>query len=235
MRDQASAPAPTEGADFPVAAGVLSGLGLGGFFDGIVLHQGLQWHHMLSSRYPITSIENLELNTLWDGIFHSVTYVFVVVGLFILWRRARGGGICAGRTGRWPAAFSSAGGCSTSSKVWSTTSGSACATSTSRWTGHTGRPGISASSPGASPFCWAASGCCGRGAGRPGQLPRRAVAMRRAGEGGLRRETNARRRAWPRLVFAAGLGLATMPAWRVPAFGIRVSAEDLLQIRGLPW
>lgn len=115
MRDQASAPAPTEGADFPVAAGVLFGLGLGGFFDGIVLHQVLQWHHMLSSWYPIISIENLELNTLWDGIFHSATYVFVVVGLFILWRRARGG-ISAGRTGRSPAAFSSAGGCSISSK-----------------------------------------------------------------------------------------------------------------------
>lgn len=30
---------------FPAAAGILFGLGLGGFFDGIVLHQILQWHH----------------------------------------------------------------------------------------------------------------------------------------------------------------------------------------------
>ena len=28
---------------FPTAAGVFLGLGLGGFFDGIVLHQILQW------------------------------------------------------------------------------------------------------------------------------------------------------------------------------------------------
>jgi uncharacterized membrane protein len=76
---------------FPTAAGILFGLGLGGFFDGIVLHQVLQWHHMLSSWYPITSIENLELNTLWDGIFHSATYVFVVAGLFLLWRTAHRG------------------------------------------------------------------------------------------------------------------------------------------------
>jgi uncharacterized membrane protein len=76
---------------FPIAAGVLFGLGLGGFFDGIVLHQLLQWHHMLSSWYPINSVENLELNTLWDGIFHSTTYVFVVIGLFILWRAAHRG------------------------------------------------------------------------------------------------------------------------------------------------
>ena len=73
---------------FPKAAGVLFGLGLGGFFDGIVLHQLLQWHHMLSSWYPIDTIENLKLNTLWDGLFHSLTYVFVVIGLFILWRTA---------------------------------------------------------------------------------------------------------------------------------------------------
>ncbi|MDR4307702.1 DUF2243 domain-containing protein [Chelatococcus sambhunathii] len=73
---------------FPNSAGILFGLGLGGFFDGIVLHQVLQWHHMLSSWYPVNSIENLELNTLWDGIFHSTTYVFVVFGLFILWRFA---------------------------------------------------------------------------------------------------------------------------------------------------
>jgi uncharacterized membrane protein len=77
-----------EGGSFPVAAGVLLGLGLGGFFDGIVLHQVLQWHHMLSSWYPIDSIENLQRNTLWDGVFHSAAYVFVVLGLFVLWRRA---------------------------------------------------------------------------------------------------------------------------------------------------
>jgi uncharacterized membrane protein len=74
---------------FPTSAGILFGLGLGGFFDGIVLHQLLQWHHMLSSWYPVNTIENLELNTRWDGLFHSLTYLFVVAGLFILWRTAQ--------------------------------------------------------------------------------------------------------------------------------------------------
>lgn len=73
---------------FPISAGVLFGLGLGGFFDSIVLHQLLQWHHMLSSRLPPDSVENLELNTLWDGLFHSSTYIFVIAGLFVLWRSA---------------------------------------------------------------------------------------------------------------------------------------------------
>jgi uncharacterized membrane protein len=78
----------TETPSFPTSAGIFFGLGLGGFFDGIVLHQMLQWHHMLSSWYPIKDVPSLELNTLWDGIFHSSTYVVVVLGLFILWRTA---------------------------------------------------------------------------------------------------------------------------------------------------
>jgi uncharacterized membrane protein len=75
---------------FPVSAGILFGLGLGGFFDGIVLHQVLQWHHMLTSAgYPPDSVENLKINTLWDGIFHASTYIFTALGLYILWRFSR--------------------------------------------------------------------------------------------------------------------------------------------------
>jgi len=74
---------------FPISAGILFGLGLGGFFDGIVLHQVLQWHHMLTSAgYPADSVPNLEINTLWDGLFHVSTYMFVALGLAILWRAA---------------------------------------------------------------------------------------------------------------------------------------------------
>ena len=75
---------------FPMSAGILFGLGLGGFFDGIILHQVLQWHHMLTSAgYPADSVPNLELNVLWDGIFHMGTYVFTALGLLILWRASR--------------------------------------------------------------------------------------------------------------------------------------------------
>jgi uncharacterized membrane protein len=78
-----------EDREFPVSAGILFGLGLGGFFDGIVLHQLLQWHHMLTSAgYPPNDVRNLEINTLWDGIFHASTYIFVLLGLIILWKRA---------------------------------------------------------------------------------------------------------------------------------------------------
>ncbi|RJF75508.1 DUF2243 domain-containing protein [Rhodopseudomonas palustris] len=74
---------------FPASAGVLFGLGLGGFFDGIVLHQLLQWHHMLSGWYPVNTLDNLALNTTWDGIFHSLTYLFLVGGLFVAWRASQ--------------------------------------------------------------------------------------------------------------------------------------------------
>ena len=85
-------------ADFPILAGVLLGLGLGGFFDGIVLHQVLQWHHLLTSAgYPADSVTNLRINTLADGLFHGAAYAFTLAGVVLLWRAAR-------RThARWPA------------------------------------------------------------------------------------------------------------------------------------
>ncbi len=67
-----------------VAAGVLLGIGLGGFFDGIVLHQILQWHHLVSTPTPPDTLENLQHNTFWDGVFHAATWVVTVVGVFVL-------------------------------------------------------------------------------------------------------------------------------------------------------
>ncbi len=69
---------------------MLLGIGLGGFVDGIVLHQILQWHHMLTSEgsYPPDTVAGLETNTLWDGLFHASTWVAVSVGLYLLWRRS---------------------------------------------------------------------------------------------------------------------------------------------------
>jgi uncharacterized membrane protein len=83
------------GRTFTVAA-LLLGLGLGGFVDGIVLHQILQWHHLLTdygshSSFPDTSVSSLERNTLADGLFHAATWVFVALGLALLWRAGSAG------------------------------------------------------------------------------------------------------------------------------------------------
>lgn len=69
--------------------GILLGIGLGGFVDGILLHQILQWHHLLTSEgsYPKTTVAGLEANTLADGLFHAATWVAVVAGLYVLWQR----------------------------------------------------------------------------------------------------------------------------------------------------
>jgi uncharacterized membrane protein len=67
-----------------IAAAVLLGLGLGGFFDGIVLHQILQWHHMVSTPTPPDTLQNLELNTLGDGLFHAASWILTVAGVFVL-------------------------------------------------------------------------------------------------------------------------------------------------------
>lgn len=65
-------------------AGILLGIGLGGFFDGIVLHQVLQWHHMVSSPVPPDTLADLELNTLADGLFHAATWIVTLAGVLVL-------------------------------------------------------------------------------------------------------------------------------------------------------
>jgi uncharacterized membrane protein len=76
-----------------VLPGVLLGIGVGGLVDGIVLHQILQWHHMLSAEggYPVTTVAGLETNTLADGVFHAAAMVAVLVGVWMLWRAAARG------------------------------------------------------------------------------------------------------------------------------------------------
>ena len=67
--------------------GLLLGLGLGGFVDGIVLHQLLQWHHMISStaRGSTATVAGLEANTFADGLFHAAAWLLTATGLALLW------------------------------------------------------------------------------------------------------------------------------------------------------
>ena len=67
--------------------GIVLGLGLGGFVDGIVLHQILQWHHLISSteQGDMSTVSGLEANTLADGLFHAGTWLLTAIGLWWLW------------------------------------------------------------------------------------------------------------------------------------------------------
>ena len=72
-----------------ITAGVLLGTGLGGFVDGIVFHQILQWHSMLSTVLPPTDLVALKVNMIWDGLFHAFTWLVTSVGVGLLFRAAR--------------------------------------------------------------------------------------------------------------------------------------------------
>ena len=67
-------------------AGVVLGVGLGGFVDGILFHQILQIHSMLTARLPKDSVPNVEINMFWDGIFHLFTWIMTVLGIVLLFR-----------------------------------------------------------------------------------------------------------------------------------------------------
>jgi uncharacterized membrane protein len=77
-----------------LAPAVVLGIGFGGFLDGIVLHQLLPWHHMVSAEgcCPATSLAGLEDNTTADGVFHAVTWLVAMAGALLTvraWREGR--------------------------------------------------------------------------------------------------------------------------------------------------
>lgn len=74
--------------------GLILGMGLGGLADGIVMHQLLQWHHMATATgdHPADTVQGLQDNTFYDGLFHAGAWVLVVIGVLGLiaeWRTRR--------------------------------------------------------------------------------------------------------------------------------------------------
>lgn len=81
-----------------VTAGALIGVGMGGFVDGILFHQILQLHNMLSNRVLRDSLVNEQINMVWDGFFHAFTWTCVALGILQLWRAVtRPGVLLSGR------------------------------------------------------------------------------------------------------------------------------------------
>lgn len=76
--------------------GTILGVGLGGFVDGILLHQIRQWHHLLTSTdtdnagidyHPADTVHGLQITTWWGGVFHTFTWLAVLTGLGLLYSR----------------------------------------------------------------------------------------------------------------------------------------------------
>ena len=72
-----------------LAAGLALGIGMGGFVDGILFHQILQLHNMMSARIPNTDYIGAKVNMVWDGIFHAGVWAITAVGIVLLWRAGR--------------------------------------------------------------------------------------------------------------------------------------------------
>lgn len=67
-------------------ASVVLGIGIGGFIDGIVFHQILQWHQMLTNKVAPLTVEAKSMNMFWDGIFHAFSLIVVITGVILLWK-----------------------------------------------------------------------------------------------------------------------------------------------------
>jgi uncharacterized membrane protein len=72
-----------------IAAGTITGIGMGGFVDGILFHQILQTHNMLSAKIPPTSLVNIQTTMVWDGLFHALTWVMTAIGIAMLWHAGK--------------------------------------------------------------------------------------------------------------------------------------------------
>ena len=77
-------------------AGYLLGFALSGFFDGILLHQVLQWHHLLLG-VQAEPFRDMRVQILADGLFHILMYAIALGGLWSLWRGRESPDLLAGR------------------------------------------------------------------------------------------------------------------------------------------
>jgi uncharacterized membrane protein len=91
-------------------AGIVLGLGLGGFLDGIVLHQILGWHHLIctTETCQAETVAALKAQNTQDGFFHLATWILTVVGVGMLFRAGQqpkregsGKALIGGSLGGW--------------------------------------------------------------------------------------------------------------------------------------
>lgn len=71
-------------------AGLVLGVGLGGFVDGILLHQILQWHHLVctTATCEVHTLAEFKRQTLQDGLFHLAMLLVTITGVAMLFRAA---------------------------------------------------------------------------------------------------------------------------------------------------
>lgn len=73
-----------------ILPGVLLGIGLGGFIDGIIFHQVYQLHSMISAKLPQDTVVNIKTSMRWDGLFHLLVWFITALGVGTLWSALKG-------------------------------------------------------------------------------------------------------------------------------------------------
>lgn len=86
-----------------VVAGMVLGIGMGGFVDGILFHQILQLHNMLSNWVPRDTLVHEQINMTWDGFFHAFTWLMVALGIALLWGAVTRPGVLLSGKALWGA------------------------------------------------------------------------------------------------------------------------------------
>ncbi|WP_458189680.1 DUF2243 domain-containing protein [Haladaptatus sp. NG-WS-4] len=65
------------------------GFGFSGLIDVLVLHQVLQWHHLVSGIYPMDTLDGLRTNVRADGLFSIAMVTIMCIGGGLLWQSER--------------------------------------------------------------------------------------------------------------------------------------------------
>lgn len=77
-------------------AAFLLGFSISGFFDGILLHQILQWHHLLQA-VQNGVLRDMRWQLAADGLFHLLMYALLLISLWMLWSARRRAGDLPGK------------------------------------------------------------------------------------------------------------------------------------------
>ena len=77
------------------------GIGMGGFVDGILFHQIMQLHSMLSAKLPQDTVVNIKTSMVWDGFFHALTWITTAVSIRLLWSAVKERNVPVSGAGFW--------------------------------------------------------------------------------------------------------------------------------------
>jgi uncharacterized membrane protein len=71
---------------------ILIGIGLAGLIDIIVFHEILQWHHTTSHKIIPNTMESLQMNIAYDGVFLAFSLIITISGIALLWHASSSSG-----------------------------------------------------------------------------------------------------------------------------------------------